>query len=304
MKSEPLITVIILTYNEEIHLERCLNSLKDIAKEVVLIDSFSTDRTLEIAKKLGATVLQNPWITYAKQYQWALDHVKVSTPWIMRMDADEFLTEGLITELKERMATISAEVSGLYINRRTFFMGKWMKRGGYYPMSLLRIWRTGLGRIEERWMDEHIKLSAGKTLLLENDLIDDNLNNLTWWTEKHNKYATREAVDLLNKKHHFFTEDTIDSGISSSAMIERRRWAKDKLYVKLPLFVRPFGYFFYRYFFKLGMLDGVPGLMWHALQGFWYRFLVDAKVYQIELEAKKRNMTVKKVLADYYNFEV
>lgn len=304
MKSEPLITVIILTYNEEIHLERCLNSLKDIAKEVVLIDSYSTDRTLEIAAKLGATVFQNPWITYAKQYQWALDHVNVSTPWIMRMDADEFLTTELIAELKERMVTISEDVSGLYINRRTFFMGKWMKRGGYYPMSLLRIWRTGLGRIEERWMDEHIKLSTGKTLLLINDLIDDNLNNLTWWTEKHNKYATREAVDLLNKKHHFFTEDAIDSGISSSAMIERRRWAKDKLYVNLPLFVRPFGYFFYRYFIKLGLLDGVPGLMWHALQGFWYRFLVDSKVYQIELEAKKRNMSVKQVLADYYNFKV
>ena len=165
-------------------------------------------------------------------------------------------------------------------------MNGWIKHGGYYPTYLLRLWRYGSGKYEERWMDEHVKLEHGKTITFENDFIDDNLNNLTWWTDKHNNYATREAIDLLNIKYKFSSADGLNANLSE-AQDKRKRWLKENLYTRLPLFIRPFFYFIYRYIFKLGFLDGIPGLIWHFLQGFWYRFLVDAKVYDIERIARK-----------------
>ena len=157
-------------------------------------------------------------------------------------------------------------------------MGKWIKYGGYYPTKLLRIWKKNCGKYENRWMDEHVILEVGEAAELKFDFIDDNLNNLSWWTQKHNSYATREAIDILNKKFQLMASETIDkSGISQS---EQKRKYKEGIYLKLPLFIRPFVYFFFRYFIQLGFLDGKRGFIWHFLQGLWYRFLVDAKVYQ------------------------
>ena len=146
-------------------------------------------------------------------------------------------------------------------------------------------------------MDEHVKLEQGKTITFENDFVDDNLNNLTWWTNKHNNYATREAIDLLNIKYKFSSADGLNANLSE-AQDKRKRWLKENLYTRLPLFIRPFLYFIYRYIFKLGFLDGIPGLIWHFLQGFWYRFLVDAKIYQIESLARSRKETISKIIND------
>jgi len=162
---------------------------------------------------------------------------------------------------------------------------------------LLRIWRYKHGKIEERWMDEHIKLSAGKTIQFEHDLVDDNKNNLTWWTEKHNHYATREAVDLLNILHGFIQYDEVEPRLLGTQE-QRKRWLKIR-YASLPLFIRPILYFHWRYFVKLGFLDGKQGLIWHFLQGFWYRFLVDAKIYQIQHIAKQENKTLVQVKKNF-----
>ena len=301
MKS--LISVIILTYNEEIHLSRCLNSVKEITNKIYIVDSFSEDSTLKIAAKYDAKIFQNKWINYSKQFNWALEKLPIETEWIMRLDADEYLTNDLQEEIKNRLSNLENDITGVVLKRRVYFMNKWIKRGGYYPTYLLRIWRNGLGKCEERWMDEHIKLSSGKTIVFNNDIVDDNLNNLTWWTDKHNSYATREAIDLLNTRYSFFRFDSIAADEMNS-QDKKKRWVKENFYSKLPLFIRPFLYFLYRYFFKFGFLDGKEGLVWHFLQGFWYRFLVDAKIYQIESLAKKNKKPIPEIIKKHYGIEI
>ena len=280
------LSVIILTLNEEKHIERCIKSLQSFAKNIFIIDSYSTDKTVEIAEKLGAKVYKNRWPgNHAKQFQWGLDNCPIDTKWAMKMDADEYVLPELSNEIIEKLGSIEDSISGIYIKRRVFFLGKWIKYGGYYPTWLLRIWQYDKGHMEQRWMDEHIKLSSGKTIQFENDLVDDNKNNLTWWTEKHNNYATREAVDLLNIIYNFKSYDEVKPDIFGTQE-QKKRWLKIR-YAKLPLFFRPIIYFTWRYFFKLGFLDGKPGFIWHVLQGGWYRFLVDAKVNEIYFHAGK-----------------
>ena len=296
------ISVVILTYNEELHIERCIKSLLPVVKEIFIIDSFSSDKTVEIAESLGAKVYQNPWINYALQFQWGLDNCPIETEWVMRMDSDEYILPELQNEISNKMQNIQEDASGIYIKRRVYFKDKWIKHGSYYPTWLLRIWRYEDGHIEQRWMDEHIKLTKGETIQFENDLVDDNLNDLTWWTTKHNNYATREAVDILNIIHEFLKYDEVNSNFFGTQE-ERKRFLKKK-YANLPLFTRPFIYFLWRYFIKLGFLDGKQGLIWHFLQGFWYRFLVDAKIYEIEKKARDSNLSLKETLIQKYGFKL
>lgn len=293
------LSVLILTYNESLHIGRCIDSFAGLTDKIFIVDSFSTDNTVEIARSKGAQVIQNPWISYAFQFNHAIDHNPFQTGWVMRMDADEYITPGLRDELAALLAQdISPGITGLYVKRRVFFMDKWIRRGGYYPIWLLRIWRNGKGRCEELWMDEHIKLIEGTTQQLKNDIVDHNLNNLTWWTQKHNNYATREIIDLLNIRYNFEEKPTVTPALFGSQE-QRTRYLKIK-YASLPLFTRPFLYFVYRYFLKLGFLDGVKGLIWHSLQGLWYRFLVDAKIYEVYQRAgREKNAIIRHFKEEY-----
>jgi len=280
------LSVLILTYNESLHIGRCIDSFAGLTDKIFVVDSFSSDDTVEIARSKGAQVIQNPWVSYAFQFNHAIDHNPFQTQWLMRIDADEYITPELRDELKAVLSRDRpADVTGFYVKRRVYFMNQWIRRGGYYPIWLLRIWQSGKGRCEELWMDEHIKLTDGTTQQLENDIIDHNLNNLTWWTQKHNNYATREIIDLLNIRYNFEEKPTVTPAFFGSQE-QRTRYLKIK-YASLPLFTRPFLYFVYRYFWKLGFLDGTRGLIWHSLQGLWYRFLVDAKIYEVYWRAGK-----------------
>ncbi|PWJ56727.1 glycosyltransferase involved in cell wall biosynthesis [Dyadobacter jejuensis] len=285
------LSVIILTHNESKHIERCIRSLQLITDKIFIVDSYSTDNTVEIARSLGVEVVQNKWISYAFQFNFGIQNTPFkSTTWSMRMDADEYITPALAAELQETLPHTTPDISGYYLKRRVYFMDKWIRRGGYYPIWLLRIWRQGDGVCEELWMDEHIKLSRGNTARLEHDIVDHNLNNLTWWTQKHNNYAIREVIDLLNIKYNFGNKESVTPNLWGSQE-QRTRYLKIK-YAEFPLFTRPFIYFVYRYFFKLGFLDGKKGLIWHFLQGFWYRFLVDAKIYEVYRSAGKNKKDI------------
>jgi glycosyltransferase involved in cell wall biosynthesis len=296
--SIPSLTVIILTFNEEKHIRRCIESIKPIAQRVVVVDSYSTDMTTGIAYSLGAEVFQHTFINQAQLFQWALDNVGVKTDWILRVDADEYCMPGFHDELRQTLPALPESVTGLYVNMRVYFMDKWIRRG-YYPMVLLRIWRTGVGSMQMKWMDERIQLSHGETRRLTHDLADHNLNNLSWWTAKHNNYALREAVDRLNREYHFLGSDYA-TGYADGA---RTKWYKS-MYMRLPLFVRPFFYFIYRYVFRLGFLEGKEGLIWHVLQGFWCQFLIDAKIYQIKTWARTSGRSVKEVLVEDFNVKI
>ncbi|MBI4050172.1 MAG: glycosyltransferase family 2 protein [Candidatus Doudnabacteria bacterium] len=268
------ITVIILTSNEEPHLERCLENILDWAEEIFVVDSFSTDKTLEIARRYDTKIVQHPFENHAKQFNWALDNLPIQFDWVLRLDADEYLTEELKKEITEVLPKVTADVSGFLIKRRVYFMGRWIRHGGYYPIWLLRLFRYRKGKVEDRNMDEHTILLAGRAERLQTDFIDENRKGLTWWIAKHNQYAGREAEDILN----FNAAEISSAGLTGQA--KRTRWLKEKIYLKLPLFWRACFYFCYRYVLRLGFLDGKAGLIFHFLQAFWYRFLVDAKIYE------------------------
>ncbi|MDY6927550.1 MAG: glycosyltransferase family 2 protein [Pseudomonadota bacterium] len=277
------LSVVILTYNESKHIERCIKSLRPVASSIFIVDSFSTDDTRSICEKLGATVYQRKWKNYSEQFQWGLENCPIDTEWVMRMDADEYVESDLLAELPNALANANPDTSGFFIRRKYFFIGKWVKHGAVYPLNLLRVWRTGKGRIESRWMDEHIVLDdGGQTEMLSGHIVDDNLNNTKWWTDKHNKYADREMVDILGRKYNLFAADQTLEVDDSSSQAKIKRLVKEKLYNRIPLFVRPLLYFLYRYFIRLGFLDGKTGFAFHFFQGYWYRSLVDLRVLEAE----------------------
>lgn len=199
---------------------------------------------------------------------------------MLRIDADEYLTPQLRDEIRARLPGLPKEVEGVHLDRRMTFQGRLIRQGGVFPVKVLRLFRHGRGRCENRWMDDHIKV-AGTTVDFAGELIDDNLNTLTWRTNKHNQYASREAVDLLNLEYRFMPHDSVaDLGAGNQAAT--KRWLKEVVYARLPPGLRAFAYFFYRYILRLGFLDGQAGTAFHFLQGFWYRYLVDAKVAEVK----------------------
>lgn len=291
------VSVIILTFNEEKHILRCLNSLRPFTQRVFIVDSFSTDRTVEIAREWGAVVVQNPWVNYATQFNYGIANNPFNTSWVMRMDADEYVLPELADEISQRLAGLPAEVGGVYVKRRVFFLNRWMRHGGFYPIWLLRLWRAGTGFCEQVWHDEHIKLTQGDTIRFEHDLVDHNLNNLTWWTQKHNHYTILEAINLLNYQYQFDKAEKVQPRLFGTQE-QRVRYLKRK-YAAMPLFTRPILYFLYRYFVRLGFLDGRAGFVWCFLQGLWYRFLVDAKLLEIQVRAGRD----KDAIIDYFRTE-
>jgi glycosyltransferase involved in cell wall biosynthesis len=291
-----------MTSNEERNLEPCLASIKDYVDDIILIDSYSEDGTLDIAKKYLHKIYQNEWINYSGQFIWALKNAKIKNEWILRIDADERWTKEGFEELKGIIE--NDETEGVYVKMKIFFMGKWIKYGGYYPNYFLRVYKKSKGKMEERWMDEHISVS-GKTITSNIDVLEmnyDRQENISLWTEKHNKYSTREAIEFLIYRYKLKEISSIADLYGGKT--ERKRWMKEKFYFKLPLFIRPFLYYLYRYIIKLGFLDGKRGLIYHFLQGFWYRFLVDAKIYQVKLLARKQKKTIPQVIKEHYGIEV
>ncbi len=289
------ISVIILTYNEEIHINRCLKSICPLVKEVFIIDCFSTDRTLEIANKYkNVSILQNKWVNHAIQFNWGLENAPIKTKWVLKLDADEYLCENLIEELKEKLEKEPESVTGISFLLRRVWMGRVIRKG-LPPIRQIRLFRTGKARSEIRQMDEHIELLEGKVVDYNGEWADDNLNNISWWTQKHVNYAIREASELLDIEFDLTGNSLKDFKRKITEDAQKKRLRKHS-YVKKPLFLRSFLYFCYRYFFRLGFLEGKEGFMWHFFQGWWYRSLVDAKIFEIKktcgiLGKKKEKMS-------------
>jgi glycosyltransferase involved in cell wall biosynthesis len=273
------LTVVILTFNEEKHIKRCIHSALQVARQVFVVDSFSSDQTVEMAESMGARVWQHKFKNYATQLAWALETLPIDTEWVMRMDADEIITSDLVKDIHYKLQAASCEIGGFLVPLYVRFKGSLIRHGGY-PQWQLRIWRKGKAEIEQRWMDEHMVLKAGHIEYMAGKYIDDNLKNITWWTDKHNSYATREAIDLLNGKYRFLPPIIHSGKLTSQARY--KRWIKENLYAHLPFGLRAVLFFLYRMIFRLGFLDGWGGFVFHFLQGFWYRFLVDVKVWEVE----------------------
>ena len=268
------LTVLILAHKE----------VKSIAKRIIVVDSGSTDRTVEIAGRMGAEVLYHPWKNYATQYNWGIQNASIRTKWIFRLDADEFLTN----EAREEIETLCKEnentdVNGLVVRFTVSFLGRELKHGGIYPFRKLLIYKTNKGFMEERNMDEHIVLKEGRSIELQHDCIHQDFKDLTAWIDKHNKYSSREVLDYFESIQKESSSDY--NKLDKKARF--KRYVKFGIYYKLPLGMRAFLYYCYRYYFKFGFLDGKEGKIFAFLQAYWYRFLVDAKIYEAQISEKK-----------------
>lgn len=281
------LTAIILTHNEAKHLSRALASIASFATDVIVVDSFSTDETPEIAQRAKVVrFFQRKFKNYADQFDWALNQTNITSDWILRLDADEVIHEDLALRIKDFIASTSPDVAGINLQRRHIWMGRWVRFGGRYPLNLVRIWRRGQGYIEDRWMDEHIVVTGGRIITLKGGFSDWNLNDLSFFTDKHNRYATREAIDVLGARYQLFDTEHALAMTGTSLQASLKRFFKNQVYNRLPFWLSAFLYFVWRYVFQLGFLDGRTGMIYHVLQGFWYRFLVGAKVseYAMYLE--------------------
>lgn len=293
------ITAIILTYNEEIHIRRCLENVNQFCKKVYVIDCFSTDRTRAIAEELSAEVIDHKWPgNQAEQFNWALDNLKIQTEWILRLDADEYLMPELIEELGEKLPNMDNGVSALSLSLARAFCGKVLHHGIVNGIKIIRIFRTGKARYEKRLMDEHLSVMEGGTIELKHQFVDDNRMTIGQFTDKHNNYASREAALLLDAEYHL--TDTSAMPQDHGDEVEKKRAQKAR-YAKMPLFWRAFGYFVYRYIIKLGFLDGKEGFLWDFLQGWWYRTLVDAKVFEVKKVCGNDKEKIRIYLKEKYN---
>lgn len=272
------LTAIILTKNEELNIRDCITSIQDLAKRTIVIDSYSQDKTKEIAEGMGAEVYQHEFETHAKQFLYGLDKADIKTKWVLRIDADERLTDKSrkeIQELCEKHA--ETDVNGIILRFEVTFLGKKLRHGGIYPFKKLLVFKYGKGTIEDRNMDEHIILLEGKSIEAKEDCEHHDFKDLTFFVNKHNWYSSKEVKDYILHK-----ELGNESGKELDKSASLKRFIKFHIYYRLPMGMRAHLYYLYRYYFKMGFLDGKEGKIYAFLQAYWYRYLVDAKIYEYE----------------------
>lgn len=272
-------SVIILSFNSADSLPATLASLSGLTDDLYVVDSGSTDNTVALAEAAGATVLHHPFENYGAQRNWAITNIAIRHSWQLHLDADERVTP----ELAREIASLPEEsaVAGYYLPRFLQFMGRILRHGGMSPTWHMRLFRSGMGRCEAREYDQHF-LCDGPSQQLQGSMIDDIRMPLTEWTARHNRWADAEVREMLLGE----TSGRI-AGNMSGNVVEKKRFLRG-IYNSAPYFVRPVGLFLYRYFLRLGFLDGMEGLIFYVLQTFWFRFLVDAKLYEARQKAQSR----------------
>ncbi len=298
------VTVIILTKNEELHLGRCLERLRALGpRRVVVVDSESTDATVEIARREGAEVVVHPWPgNQAAQFNWALDALDIRSEWVLRLDADEYLSPELTEEIRTKLPAMPADVGALVLPLGRYFLNRRLRHGIVNGVAMVRMFRRGCCRYEQRLMDEHLQILSGRALTLTHPFYDHSLLPLSAFIAKHNGYADREAALLLAEKYKDAAPDEGNEGGLAEAVAAKRR--QKSMYGRMPLFWRSTAYFVYRYFFKLGFLDGKEGFLWDFLQGWWYRTLVDAKVMEVERACGADAGRIREFLAERYGIRL
>ena len=271
-------TVILLSFNSEATLAATLASARQVSNEIFVVDSFSTDRTVELARSLGATVVQHAFENYGAQRNWAIDHLPISRPWQLHLDADEWMDHRLVAAIQALPE--EPEHAGYFIPRYVRFLGRVMRHGAMSPTWHLRLFRTGVGRCEDRKYDQHFLLTSGTSGKLPGEVIDDIRMSLAEWTARHNRWSDAEVAELDAEE----SEGRLKPDAHGNPA-QRKRFLRSKYY-RMPLFFRALGLFVYRYFFRLGILDGIEGTIFWVLQSFWFRFLVDAKIWEKRHAAK------------------
>lgn len=298
------LSIIILTYNEELHIRRALDNVCSFAQNVYVVDCFSIDRTRHICSEFdNVQVIEHAWPgNQAEQFNWALENLPISTKWVFRLDADEYITSELKKEIEERLPTLPDDVSAVITPLGRSFRGRLLKHGIVNGVKMIRLFRYGKVRYEQRLMDEHLEILNGKTISFEHQFVDDNLLPIGKFIDKHNNYSSREAAILLDAEFGL-TQLPEDDGTGYAKDVAKKRVQKAK-YAKMPLYWRALGYFIYRYIFKLGFLDGIQGFEWDFFQGLWYRMLIDAKINEIKKKSSGDKDKIRQLLKDDYNISL
>lgn len=292
-------SAIVLTYNEEHNLQRCLSQLAELSAEIFVVDSGSTDGTLDIAARY-ASVVHHPFDTHARQWSWALANLPISTEWVLALDADQQLTPELKAELGALFTeteVIGQDVEGIYIKRRQIFRGRWIKHGGYYPKYLLKLFRVDKVKIDPTDLVDHHFYVSGRTIKLKQDLVEDNVkeNSISFWIEKHNRYANLLAREELQRRGTRKRDPIRPSLVGNPD--QQILWLK-RVWYRCPGYVRPFLYFVHRYFLRMGFLDGKEGFIFHFLQAFWFRLLVDINLEELESRVTQSRVSPRDTEAD------
>tara|TARA_X000000950_G_scaffold84957_1_gene106923 strand:- start:9318 stop:10172 length:855 start_codon:yes stop_codon:yes gene_type:complete len=280
------LSVIIITFNEESNIRDCINSIKKVTNNIFVVDSYSTDRTQEILGEMGVKFVEHEFVNYSEKRNWAQKNNPFKTRWVFHLDADERFTPKLSEWLIKVFPVKKKEYDGFLFSRKTIFLNKWIKYGGQYPNYHSRLFKEQLGHCESKHYDQHwVVESKSITRIPGIDILNLVGKNLDEFILSHNNWASKEAKNIL-----FSTPEQrgeVEARLFGNP-IQKRRWLKQNIFEKFPLFLRSFLYFFYRYFIRLGFLDGKEGLIFFILQSFWFRFLVDAKVFEIkQIQSKK-----------------
>lgn len=269
------ISILILTLNEEVNLPACLESVA-WSDDIVVCDSFSSDRTVEIAKAAGARVVQREFDDYAAQRNAALTEVPYKYPWVLMVDADERWHREIYDEVRQAIGN-SNGTSLYHFRRKDMFMNRWLRRSTGYPT-----WAGRLIKVGEVWVRRNINeeyWTNGKKGYLRSHFIHYPFNKgITCWIERHNRYSSMEAELLLKDR-----ENGLELQSLFSSDPTRRRMALKQLAYRLPF--RPFIMFCYLYLFRLGFLDGLPGLTYCRLRSM-YEYMIDLKVKELRRKEK------------------
>ena len=270
------LTVIILTYNEALHIARAVDNVIGWAEHVYVLDSGSSDETCKLAEERGAKVFSRKFDNYSNQRNYAIKELPIPTDWILFLDADEYLTQELKGEISNEL--LDPKADGYYLKRFFFFMGKQIRWGGYSPIWILRLFKKEEG-IFQREINEQLVLN-GKSAKLQYYFVDDNKESLKVWWNKHIDYAYREAVDLMNSNSQIIKTNFWGS------QADRKLWIRYKIWNRIPSYIRPIALFIYRYFFRLGFLDGKSGLIYYFYHGLVYTMIIDS--FYLELKQKEK----------------
>jgi glycosyltransferase involved in cell wall biosynthesis len=264
--------VILLSFNSEDTLGATLERARMVSDEIFVVDSGSRDGTIDIARQGGAAVVEHEFEHYGAQRNWAIDNLPITRPWQLHLDADELMDDKLVAAILS--LPDDPPLAGYFLPRYVRFLGRVLRHGGMSPTWHLRLFRNGAGRCEERRYDQHFLLLSGTSGQLPGAIIDDNRMPLSEWTARHNRWSDNEVAELQSDES---AGRLVPDRRGNPA--QRKRYLRQR-YNRLPLFFRPFALFFYRYFIRLGFLDGTEGFIFWVLQTFWFRFLVDAKIWE------------------------
>ncbi len=269
------VTVAVMVLNEEKNLPELLRTVMPWAADVVVVDSFSTDATMDIAKRMGARVYQHQWEYYAAQNNWTLDNVPISTPWVLWCDADDRVTPALASEIARCVCDDKSPLVGYYVNRRVVFLDRPIMHNGWYPNRTLRLFKYGCGRFEDRKVHERF-VPNGPVGYLKNDLIHDDLRSLHEFVERHNRYSTTEAEYLFSRSLGV-TPGGLEASLTGD-WAQRRRFVKERIWQRLP--ARPLLRFIWMYIIQRGFLDGMPGFIF-AVMISYHEFVINAKLWEL-----------------------